>query len=137
MDDLIEHSAVRGPSDPIAIGSHLCDGEPRDPSPEFEPGVDVNSGADAQLGSCRACANVRCPCVSLPEGCPDSVGPVFKSEFESLNQSTVMPSVNPSAVQTPLCRCGGRVEIGEFSSYALGIVTTNWAPCPTSLVTVT
>ena len=29
------------------------------------------------------------------------------------------------------------MEIGEIFGYALGIVTTNWAPCPSSLATVT
>ncbi len=71
-----------------------------------------------------------------PESWLDSVGPVCRSQLESRNQSAVMPPVNPSAVQTLLGRCGGPVEM-ETPNYALGIVATNWAPCPSSLVAVT
>jgi hypothetical protein len=126
MNGLLEHSAIRGPSDPIAIGSHLRDGEPWDPSPEVEPSVDINPSADSQFGLCRAGVDCTVHVSPFPVVCQYSVRARFQDRVRvpGTNALSCRP-VNPSAVQTSSCRCGGRMEIGECGDYALGIVTTN------------
>jgi hypothetical protein len=70
-------------------------------------------------------------------GRPDGGGLVQKPQLRFRDRGVVAPIVKPPAVQILLSRCGDGMEKEETVGYALGIVTTNREPRPSSLATVT